>query len=368
MLGHIKPHLCKLSPETRQQYTTSYCSLCHSLRQQFGLSSSLLISHELTLNLTAVTDNSHIIRASSPCPAKLYCSRRAIQKHSQIDRAAQLCLLLAWIKIVDWETDSPALYKTLLRRKLDKKVKPILNSLKRETQALINRYLQLTTDDSKDFKLIKQLSGLLSRQLIEELFAEHNLPASVFENLLSTNQLLGETIAVIDPLLDLEDDIKTRQYNPIIHASVQHHTSIQQEYQKLYAQYLNLNNDIQARLLLLNETAIAPAFIQSLENSLQNLSKRITAKQNHYFNICCSNNQSAQNANRRNRNKSNDCIDCCDCCQGGCDCCQACGNCYDSCPNQCCCKGSQTEDAFCADCQCCEGCNCCDGCSCDCSC
>lgn len=361
MLGHIKPRLCKLSPESRKQYTIHYCSLCHSLRQQFGLVGSLFISHELTLNLTAIAgDYSTIAIASTPCPARLYCRDRSIQKHSQIDRAAQFCLLLGWLKVVDWATDSPAFYKTLFRRKLEHKVKPVLDSLAAETRELINRYLQLTANDSEDFDSVKKLSGLLSRQLVKELFAEHKLSAPVFENLLELNQFLGETIAVADPLLDLEQDIKKRQYNPIVKAATVHQTTIQQEHDNLYAQYLGLNNQIQSHIGLLSDTAIAPAFVQSLDNSMQNLSIRIKTRQQHYFNLCCGVGESPeQRAARRNRKR-----DGCDGCEGYGDCCQCC---CDVCTNDGGCqliKPGGGDCGFCESCNCCEACNCCDGCSC----
>ncbi len=360
MLGHIKPRLCKLSSSSRRQYTTHYCSLCHSLRKQFGLAGSLFISHELTLNLIAIADDSKMVTTSTPCPARLYCRDRPIQEHSQIDRAAQFCLLLGWLKVVDWETDSPAFYKTLFRRRLDHQVKPVLDSLEAETRELINLYLQLTANDSEDFESVRKLSGLLSRQLIKELLAERDLPAPVFENFLELNQFLGETIAVADPLLDFEQDIKKRQYNPIVKAAAAHQTTIQQEHDNLYAQYLSLNNQIQSHIGLLSDTVIAPAFVQSLDNSMQALSARIKTQQQHYFNLCCSaDDQSEQNANRRNRKKDGDCCDCCDCC------CDVCGS--TSKGDGGCCqfpKLSGGDGGFCDNCNCCDG---CDGCSCDCS-
>jgi hypothetical protein len=64
------------------------------LRQQFGLSASFFINHELTLSLAAFPDYADMKTESCACPAKLFCGQKPILRDALIDKAAQLCLLL----------------------------------------------------------------------------------------------------------------------------------------------------------------------------------------------------------------------------------------------------------------------------------
>jgi hypothetical protein len=78
MLGHLKPRICQLSPASKQHYQHLYCSICASLRQQFGLSASLLINHELILSLAAFPEISALETQTCACPAKLFCQKKAL--------------------------------------------------------------------------------------------------------------------------------------------------------------------------------------------------------------------------------------------------------------------------------------------------
>ena len=83
MLGHLAPSLCKLPIDTRKLYRTLYCSLCDSLRRQFGLVSSVLIDHELNLVLLAFTP--YFLAAPvlnyTRCPTQLLLTRKPIYHH-----------------------------------------------------------------------------------------------------------------------------------------------------------------------------------------------------------------------------------------------------------------------------------------------
>ncbi|WP_156303016.1 DUF5685 family protein, partial [Methylogaea oryzae] len=135
MLGHLKPQLCRLPSSARRQYRQLYCSLCYSLRRQFGLPASLLVSHEMTLSLAACSGEWETVDADCGCPARLFCRSRPVVLHDGIDRAARYSLLLAWLKLHDWESDSGSRWARALRRRLDPAVAPILAELSAETRA-----------------------------------------------------------------------------------------------------------------------------------------------------------------------------------------------------------------------------------------
>ncbi|MGZ8219340.1 DUF5685 family protein [Methylomagnum sp.] len=102
---HQSPDLPPTPANPRRIPPSVLCSLCHSLRRQFGLPASLLISHELTIGLLAHADGLAASLEYQPCPARLFCGTRPIIRHDPVDKAARMNLLLVWLKLVDWEAD-----------------------------------------------------------------------------------------------------------------------------------------------------------------------------------------------------------------------------------------------------------------------
>ncbi len=337
MLGHLKPRFCQLTSASRQHYQHLYCSICYSLRQQFGLSASFFINHELTLSLAAFPDYATMNTENCACPAKLFCKQKPILRDPLIDKAAALCLLLVWLKLVDSETDSPAFYKKHLRQSIEHKVQPILAKLTPSTRQFIDSYLLLIRANSTDFSTTAKMSGLLAKQVFQELCHES---ADNQKAIAEITLLLGELITVADALLDLKQDIKNQEYNPIISATEQNSTTLEVEYAFLKTAYEQLVQNIVELMRAANLSKINPLFNEILQQSLHNLTGNIYRANNALF---------TSNANnRRDNSRTNKW---CECADGCCDCfgCCECGA-----ESRCCCGASEGGS-------CCEGCGgCCD--------
>lgn len=348
MLGHLKPRFCRLTPQSKRHYQHLYCSICYSLRQQFGLSASFFINHELTLSLAAFPDYATMSTEECACPARLFCKQKPILRDPLIDKAAQFSLLLVWLKLVDWETDKPAFYKQHLRQSIEAKVQPILANLTPVTRQFIDSYLLLIRANSTDFSISAKMSGLLAKYVFQELSQDVTNTQAVISEI---TLLLGELITVADALLDLKQDIQQKQYNPIIDATAQNHTTLEQEYERLKADYDLLVQNIKTMMLEGNLKTLNPVFSEILQQSLHNLGHKIQAANNAMF--FGSNNQ-------QSRSRFRSFCDCLDSCGDCLDCCQCCGD------NSSCCGGAGESGGSC--CECGECGNCCDCGGCDCSC
>lgn len=350
MLGHLKPHSCQLTPASKQHYAHLYCSLCYSLRQQFGLSASFFINHELTLSLAAFPDYATMHTETCACPAQLFCKQKPILRDPLIDKAAQLCLLLVWLKLVDSETDSPAFYKKHLRQSIEHKIQPVLATLSPSTRQFIDAYLLMIRANSTDFTMSAKMSGLLAQHIFQELNQNNSQQVVTAITL-----LLGELITIADALLDVKKDRQNNEYNPIITATEQNHTTLEQEYAHLKADYKGLVQQINSLIQSERLSVINPLFCDILQQSLRNL----TGKINHENTLLFAN----QANNRRNNSRSNGWCDCANGCGDCCDCCQCCGE------NSRCCGGASEEgSSCCCECGSCSDCGCCDCGGCDCSC
>jgi hypothetical protein len=338
MLGHIKPSICRLQPQAKEQYRHLYCSMCYSLRRQFGLPAGLLISHELTIGLLACADGFTVPLEYRACPAQLFCRQRAIIRHETVDKAARLNLLLVWLKLVDWETDSRRFYGGFVRKIAESRVRLFWPDLSATVRDFIGGYLSLIKSSRPDFSAIRENSGLLANCLFSELM--HRQEDSTGKIL----TLVGEIIPVADALLDLKQDIGKNQYNPVIAASRQHAIPLAEAYRDLNTDYRGLAGKID-ELLSVSENAL---FAEVLSKSLARLSAKIE-RQGYFAGQARDQNGNNDSRSRKKRRQAGDtgqCGDCGDCC----NCCECIGGGSDG-----------TANAVC-----CDGCDCCGGCDCSC--
>jgi len=385
MLGHIKPPLCHLPLNIKNDYKNLYCSICYSLRQQFSVTHSVFVNNELTLVLLGLNNHFTGESAQARCPAHLFLTRKTILKHSIIDTAAQFSLILAWIKLIDWETDSPAFYKTKLKNSVDKKVQAFLPTLNNNIRQVIDNYIQLTKNASANFDKVSKMSGILARQVAQNIAQKADNSIKSLDIFLDIIELIGQIIATADPLLDLEKDIQKQAFNPISAAALQNGTEIKEEYSLFKQFYDSIEYEINQQIQLLPKNPANTAFAKTLFHSLLKLKRAIN---NGAFSGI------KNDKNQKDKRKSSescqwcDCFNCCDCydCLSSFNICRvsSCSNCCrcnsESCGfGNCCEKGCHCDD-FCKSCNCCDKCDCdhcdcCDGCNgcdccsgCDCSC
>ncbi len=279
MIGHIKPKVCKLPSQAKDSYMKIYCSICHSLRHQYGILSALFVNSELAIVLLALRD--YFVPGESwyRCPAKLHSTRKPVLIHEAVKHAAGLSLLLGWLKLLDWETDSPALHRKTIRKSLDKKAYRILANLRKETRSLIQEYQNLITGNCKGFSYVRRMSYLLSQTICIELgertmISSHNLtPLSEFLG------LIGELVSIADPLIDLHRDVKQGEYNPIWEAAAEDSLNLSREYERFRSEYHLIENRIirgmdspELRDILNTD------FRTALKLGLDNLSSHISTK------------------------------------------------------------------------------------------
>ncbi|WP_299455491.1 DUF5685 family protein [uncultured Microscilla sp.] len=345
MLGHLKPTTCGLPSISQRAYKNYYCSICASLRKQNNVSYTFFINNELTLVLLALQP---YIQAPLPvgdkplqtrCPATGFTKKNLVTLHSAVDMAAQLSVLLGWIKVTDWAYDQPNFFKGLLRKHLHKKTSPLLDQLSLDFQQTIQHYLKLTQTHSPHFEELCQQSGALSRQITLAIGAHTSIAPHQLERIAQLFYHSGILILLTDHLLDLTKDIAKNQYNPII-SSVKHQQIGWDEAYYTLRQQFN-REKLKVRDLttqLLDEQVIHSNFSEALNASLRRMEIQVkNAKPDFIGNQFLFEGEEVVIV-------KNDCD--CDC--DGCEC-------------HCCnCSGCSCCDSGCCDLDCCE----CDGCDC----
>ena len=264
MLGHLKPNFCKSSIESKENYWEFYCSVCASLRKQHGTSYSLLLNNEITLILSAFQEEyAQAQTIQTPCPASAFILKRFALSHQAIDMGANLSVLLAWIKALDWYSDKPNIFKKMLLQRLRRRANKILLALQPDSQAIVGEYARITQNNEQDFHLIRQQSNALARMLVQEIAIKVDAMPETTALLAELFGKAGELIDIADHLIDLEKDQQHNQYNPIVLQSEKKQLPIAQAYLQLKSEYYALRHSLFPLLIQTNQT-FAEAFKRSI--------------------------------------------------------------------------------------------------------
>lgn len=322
MLGHIKPPLCRLSPAAAARYRLLYCSLCASLRTQFGVPYAALLSHETSLGLLACADDFDGFKRTCACPARGFLGRRSTLAHPRVDLAARMNLLLVWLKLTDSAADGRGQAARCAAWIVERRVRSFWGELSIGLRDFLGAYVGLIRASTPDFAEIRQSSGLLAAQVFQELAPDAAAP------LRETASLLGEIVPVADALLDVDEDLRRGQYNPVVEAARRPGVSLGTAREALHGEYLDLAERARGALARIAGHA---DFVEAADLSLHGLSGRLA------FAAGASGGAESDRRRKRGAPSRDDrrCDGCCDsleCC-GSCDagCCDFCGGCDGCC-------------------------------------
>ncbi len=347
MLGHLKPILCNLENEQKEIFWLNYCSVCAGLRQKHALPYSFVLNKEIVFVLIAF--EKYIFEAeitTTQCPAKLFLAQKKIFKHQITEVSANLSIVLAYIKALDWYVDAPSFFKKVILARLKKKFDKIFSTLSNNLQNVIQDYIKITKENEKDFQKVQALSGFLAKNIALEISEYTSADLDFIKDIAQIFEELGKIIGIADHLIDFENDLITKQYNPIIENSHQNQNSYITEYKKMLSLYYLSKNHLERNFLNEIQGNFSPilknAFLQ-LTNSIKSTTPKSIFEQYSQKDIVV---------------MHNNCDGNCDC--GGCEGCNGC-DCNGCCNGDCSCCGNES-DCNCGECgaDCFDCCKCCD--------
>ena len=107
MFGHVKANREDLSESAYLRYRAVYCGLCHTLRERFGAGSRMLLTFDLTylaVLLSALYEPEERSLAARCCVHPI--KRQAYIQNAAVDYAADMTVMLAYLKCLDnWHDD-----------------------------------------------------------------------------------------------------------------------------------------------------------------------------------------------------------------------------------------------------------------------
>lgn len=241
MLGYVRIDKPELKVREYEVYTGYYCGVCKYIGKTYGQLPRMALSYDaafLALLLASLDE-------TSDAPVQEHCIAHHIQKktvirNKAIEYAGDVMLILAWYKLLDDAHDegkvSAKATAVLLKRifkKLRRKHPDLCNGVEAHLQTLSS--LEQSKCDSLDMvaeefsKIMEVIFAEGGKYLYGEPPAKEDISESgdiflsIDEDLTPTEALakigyhLGKWVYIIDAADDIEDNIETGAYNPLIY-------------------------------------------------------------------------------------------------------------------------------------------------------
>lgn len=218
MLGYVTVDKPELKMREYEVYTGYYCGVCKSISKRYGQLPRMVLSYDaafLSLLLGSLQGEEDDLRRE-------HCLIHPIRKKTiafsdAIDYAADVMLILAWYKLLDDIQDEGKAYARgaafamkHVYKKLEKARPVLCDKIESNLKALS------ALEESKCASLDQAAEAFA--KIMESIFEEGPLPAG-FQGqkvLARIGYHLGKWIYLIDALDDIEENILSGAYNPLI--------------------------------------------------------------------------------------------------------------------------------------------------------
>ncbi len=235
MFGFITINAVDLSEEERTRYKAAYCGLCHMLKERSGTMSRLCLSYDLTFLVLLLNSLYEPLEKSLtiPCPTNPLKQREAlISQHTAY--AADMALVLTYHKCLDDWNDERKITAHQMVRLLDKPYHHAAKRWPKQCHAIedgltyINE-LECSAYNPRPRTASSQRSAQIPDNDSHESFDEAarsfgTVLGAVFafdegdqwvSSLWRLGAKLGRFIYFMDAAVDLDDDIRRNNYNPL---------------------------------------------------------------------------------------------------------------------------------------------------------
>lgn len=214
MFGCVVCNRAELTEAETERYQAFYCGLCNALKKRFGQMERLSLSFDMTflaLFLSALYEPQEAVQDTRcilhPLSQKHYCQNK------YIDYAADMTVVMAYFKAKDdWEDEHKGTgycYSKLL----EKKYAQIKEKYPRQCQA-VAMSIERLGEIEKSMQSIPDEAINCSGEMLAEIFVcEEDFWS---DSLRRFGYELGRFIYMMDAALDYKEDIKKKNYNPLI--------------------------------------------------------------------------------------------------------------------------------------------------------
>ncbi len=213
MFGYIVINKPELKFKEFDKYRSFYCGLCKELKSSGGNFSRLSLSYDMTFVYILLTG----LYEPETKYEKANCifhpiDKPFVSKNKFAEYVSDMSVLMTYLKSKDDWIDDSKIRGKLLMSILSKKNKKIKIKYEKKVENIMNYMESLYIGEKSNCNNIDEMAGYFGKIMAEMLVYKND----EWEPILSKMGFyLGKFIYLIDAYEDIEDDLKSNNYNPL---------------------------------------------------------------------------------------------------------------------------------------------------------
>ncbi|MEF9922291.1 MAG: DUF5685 family protein [Anaerovoracaceae bacterium] len=218
MLGYVTVEKSELKIREYEIYSAYYCGVCKSIGKRLGQLPRFTLSYDaafLALLLSGLENQGETLERQH-CIVHPVMKKTIVLDNKAVDYAADVMVILAYHKFLDDINDDNSLIghggKLAFGRQYRKLVKEY-PALCEEIGVALEKLMELEKEKCNNLDKIGENFAII----MERIFANGPFPKGEEVPLAVIGKHLGKWIYLIDATDDLETDIKSGAYNPLIY-------------------------------------------------------------------------------------------------------------------------------------------------------
>lgn len=219
MFGYVRPCRPELKCREWDLYRATYCGLCCTLRERYGLLAPMFLSYDMTfLALLLEKPETHTTLCKGRCHANLLLKKQRVQESEALNLCADYSIILTWHKLQDTLQDSGFIKKIsskilcfFLKRTFIK-ASTLHPEFSSTTETALTDLQELENQQCPSMDQAANCFALILKETVPT-----NLDATSYRSLQLLLYHVGRWIYLIDARDDFEEDKKQGDYNPLLY-------------------------------------------------------------------------------------------------------------------------------------------------------
>lgn len=219
MFGYIRPSVKELKVKEYELFRGYYCGLCKSMGRSFGVFSRFVLNYDavfLGLLMASVHDEMPVLKRES-CIANPIKRKWIVKESPSIDFAADINVLLTYYKLKDDIRDEGGWLPTLAQFFFQKGYNSVVlrnKSIDGIIASTISSQVSLEEKGCSSMDEAAEPFANMMMQLLSKGYSGEDKSVSRILEWIGYN--IGKWIYIIDAFDDIEKDIKSGSYNPLL--------------------------------------------------------------------------------------------------------------------------------------------------------
>lgn len=222
MFGYVRPCHPELKCWESDLYKGTYCGLCATLRERYGLLAPMFLSYDMTfLALLLEPPDSTVTLTKKRCHANLLLKKSAVHSSEALNLSADYTVLLAWFQLQDRIADE-TFWKKIGGKVLCFFLKPSYKKAAKKhpffQEKLVEHLGQLHQLEAAQCASMDEAAdcfAMILKHAVPSELESQDLPA--FRSLQQLLYHVGRWIYLVDARDDFQEDLKTGSYNPLLY-------------------------------------------------------------------------------------------------------------------------------------------------------